>query len=66
MERVFNILFVIGNIGFISLMLLPLNRLNFSEWFALSVILGCYHSKNVIDKTELENKIFEIKELLKK
>ncbi len=60
-----NILFAVGCIGMISLILLPF-RLTFNEWFGISCLLGYFYAKSVINKTDLENKIFELKGLLEK
>ena len=64
MKIFLNVLMLIWFIGYASLMLLPFN-LNFNEWLSASCILGGLITKLQIDRTELENKIFELKELLK-
>ncbi len=65
MKNFLYILMFIGNVGFISLLLLSF-RLNFNEWFGTSLIIGYFYTKNIIDKQDLENKIFELKELIEK
>lgn len=64
MKTFLNILLLVGNSGFISLLLLKF-RLSFDEWLIISFLLGGLYTRLQIDKADLENKIFEIKELLK-
>lgn len=65
MKNVLNFLLFIGNAGFISLILLTFTKLTFNEWFSLSILIAYFHTKSIIDKQDLENKIFELKELIK-
>jgi hypothetical protein len=46
-----------------SILLLPLNLEN-RPHFIISFILSLFMAKNIIDKQDLENKIFELKQLL--
>lgn len=65
MKIFLNILLLAGNTCFISIILIPI-KLSFNEWFTASCILGGFYTKMQIDKIDLENKIFELKELIKK
>lgn len=64
MKNVLNFLLFIGNVGFVSLILLPFTKLTFNEGFSLSILIAYFHTKSVINKQGLENKIFELKELI--
>ena len=64
MKNIVHFLLFVGNAGFMCLLLLPF-RLTFQEWFATSLILAYFHTKSIINKQDLENQIFELKELVK-
>lgn len=66
MRTLINFLFFVGNLIFILFIFAQLERLNFMEWITLSITVSYFHTKNILDKTDLENKIFELKELIKK
>lgn len=66
MKTIATILLLIWNIGMISLILLPFTKLTFIEWLTLSVIIGAFYTKYFVDNQNLQNKIFELKELIEK
>lgn len=66
MKTIATILLLIWNIGMISLILLPFTKLTFIEGLTLSVIIGAFYTKYFVDNQNLQNKIFELKELIEK
>lgn len=66
MKTLATVLLLVWNIGMISLILLPFTKLTFIEWQTLSVIIGAFYTKYFVDNQNLQNKIFELKELIEK
>lgn len=64
MTNFLHFLLFIGNVGFACLILLPFSQLTFNEWLSASIIVAHFQTKSIIDKEELHNKIFELKQLL--
>lgn len=64
MKNFLNFLLFIGNVGFTCLILLPFSQLTFNEWLSASIIVAYFYTKSIINKEDLENKIFELKQLL--
>jgi len=51
--------------GLVSILLLPLNLDTYLHLF-ISFCFSLFYAKNIIDKQDLENQIFELKELIEK
>lgn len=66
MRDIVDLFLFIGNVGFLCLILLPIERLTSFESFVISLLVGYFHTKNIINNAELKNDIFELKEMLKK
>lgn len=66
MKTLATVLLLIWNIGMIYLILLPFTKLTFIEGLTLSVIIGAFYTKYFVDNQNLQNKIFELKELIEK
>lgn len=49
--------------GLVSMLLLPLN-LEIYLQLVISLFFSLFYAKNIIDKQDLENRIFELKELI--
>ena len=67
-EKVVDILFFIMNIaGFsaIYLTLLLFSVVDFNTYCVIVFVSALFYTKSQTDKTDLENKIFELKELIK-
>ena len=67
-EKVVDILFFIMNIaGFsaIYLTLLLFSSIDFNTYCVIVFVTALFYTKMQIDKTDLENQIFELKELIK-
>ena len=67
-EKVVDILFFIMNIaGFsaIYLTLLLFSVVDFNTYCVIVFVSALFYTKSQIDKTDLENQIFELKELIK-
>lgn len=58
-------LFFMGNLGFILLMLTVLN-LEYKLHLTISLFLAIFYTRMRLDKEDLQNKIFELKELIEK
>ena len=66
MKTIATISLLIWNIGMISLTLLPFTKLTLIEGLTLSVIIGAFYTKYFVDNQNLQNKIFELKDLIEK
>jgi len=64
-ETFWNLLLFMGNFGFIFLMILPLN-LSFNKHLIITTLFGMIYTKLQVNQTNLENKIFELKEIIEK
>jgi len=64
-ENVFNVIIFIPCWGVCYILLLGL-ELSSQEHFIISGLLSYWKIDNLVNQTKLENKIFEIKELLNK
>ena len=67
-EKVVDILFFIMNIAGFSAMYLTLllfSVVDFNTYCVIVFVSALFYTKSQTDKTDLENKIFELKELIK-
>lgn len=67
-EKVVDILFFIMNIAGFSAMYLTLllfSVIDFNTYCVIVFVTALFYTKMQLDKTDLENKIFELKELIK-
>lgn len=64
-NNLISLLYLIGNIGFIFIILLPISSLNFRESLVISGLLGWVYTRMEVNSLELKNQIFELKEMLK-
>lgn len=64
MRNFLDLLLFIWNTGFTCIMLLPFTKLTFNEWLSASIIIAYFYTKSIIDKQDLENKLFELKQLI--
>jgi len=64
-DKFWNLLLFMGNSGFTFLMMFPLN-LSFNKHLIITTLFGMIYTKLQVNQTNLENKIFELKEIIEK
>jgi len=64
-ETFWNLLLFMGNFGCTFLMIFPLN-LDFNTHFLIAILFAIICTKLQVNQVTLENKIFELKQLIEK